>query len=269
MSVDWMKILGRMLFGWGFVVVGAAYYWFATFVQSDHVIPVVFGYFGVAMTSAALIGWSLYEGKQVERLRAAVEIAAGFRGHTSQSTYWMEQSQIAQRLLDAEVKKNTALTDRLRRCTGSKRSPPLSKSESVATGQRLEMLAWAPSGITAPIELTAVWIRAGLVTEQAWWQALSDRVTELAMQATRDEILRANSALGSDVASIKEPQAAGQVLVEGNLNLRTWISLSVLDESPFPAQVLESDPEAEEALSSVDLQSWAELARAQTSSSGD
>jgi hypothetical protein len=264
MSVDWMKILGRMLFGWGFVVVGAAYYWFATFVQSDHVIPVVFGYFGVAMTSAALIGWSLYEGRQVERLRAAEEIAAGFRGHTSQSTYWMEQSQMAMRLLDAERRKNKALTDRLRRVQASECPSVASGNLQGLNEHQATMVAWAPSALAIPVQLTAVSVPVGKLTQEEWWRALSARVSLLAIRAGTEKVRWAASILGEDISGTNDASEAGQIFVESQSLFAVYMQCVFIDNNPFPVDVTGNDPDVEQVLKSVDFDGWVSLARTLT-----
>lgn len=126
------------------------------------------------------------------------------------------------------------------------------------------LVAWAPSGLSAPVELTAVRLPPGTATESQWWQALSERVSAMAKQAGEEQVRWACRVLGSDVGMAETTSEAGQVLVEGNLNLRTHLNLAVLDRSPFPASVSEPDPYLEEVLVEVDLEAWVELARSMT-----
>lgn len=125
-------------------------------------------------------------------------------------------------------------------------------------------IAWSPEGICAPIELIAVLVNAGPITERQWWEALSDRVTKMAMHEDPALTLWACRALGTDVGCTDNPREAGQYLVEGNLNLRTHLTLAAYDGDPFPAIAAEQQ-EAREAIEACDLEMWVDLARSMTS----
>jgi hypothetical protein len=126
------------------------------------------------------------------------------------------------------------------------------------------MIAWAPSGLAAPIELTAVRLPYGEVTEQQWLRALSARVTAMAAVAGIEKVRWACSLLGPDIDMAREVGDAGKVLVEDNFDLRTWILGSVLRGTPFPSRVEKPDAYAAIALGEVDFEAWVELARSLT-----
>lgn len=128
----------------------------------------------------------------------------------------------------------------------------------------MALVSWSPPGYAAPPELLAVRIRPGKVTEKEWWEALADRVTQLATKAPKGQLQRACKALG--LPTEDDPAQAGQVLVKGNLNLRTHLELAVLEDSPFPAQVRQ-DQIAHQALLETDLQQWVDLALSQVNES--
>lgn len=121
----------------------------------------------------------------------------------------------------------------------------------------MALVAWAPTKISAPIELIAVRVPAGKVTEREWWEALADRVTRLARMEPPEETTRACRILG--LPETDEPMEAGQYLVLGNLNLRTHLTLAA-EPKAFPLEA-QPNPEAKEALEVTDLQTWVELAR--------
>jgi len=125
------------------------------------------------------------------------------------------------------------------------------------TPTKTSLAAWAPIGYSAPIELLAVKIRPGRVTEREWWEALSERVSELAMDASPHELRAAFNIL--DVPGT-EPSVAGQSLVLHNLNLMTHLNLAVIDESPWPAKVTDNDPEIQEILENQTLLDWVDHA---------
>lgn len=120
----------------------------------------------------------------------------------------------------------------------------------------MALVAWAPSGYSVPMELLAVKIKPGQVTELQWWEALSDRVSDLAVVAGPEAVASAFSYLEMP-AGPGEPEETGQYLVLGNWNLKTHLSLALMDESPFPATVGEPSEEAKEALE-IDFQDWVE-----------
>jgi hypothetical protein len=127
-------------------------------------------------------------------------------------------------------------------------------------------VAWMPKQIMAPAELLVVRVKPGVISEEQWWDALSDRVRAMAVAAGPEATSQASRTLGMDVAWTSDPNEAGQCLVEGNWNLRTHLKLAI-QENEFPAVVKEGDADAMEAIEDTDLQSWAELAAAQVSAS--
>ena len=117
-------------------------------------------------------------------------------------------------------------------------------------------VAWSPDGYLAPTELLAVRVPQGPITQRQWWEALADRVTELAIEAGPQPTQQACRSLGTPLTS--NPQEAGQFLVLGNLNLRTHLNLA-MQRDPFPATA-KANPQAEQAVNETDLESWVELA---------
>ena len=123
------------------------------------------------------------------------------------------------------------------------------------------MVAWSPQGMSAPLELLAVRIKPGKVSEREWLEALADRVQELAQKAGPKASLQASKVLGMPGG---DPEDAGQNLVLGNWNLQEF--LRVASKDPFPAKA-EYNPEALKALQETNLQEWVDLAAAQVSGS--
>lgn len=144
-------------------------------------------------------------------------------------------------------------------------SNPPEQADIPSIKNRVELVAWAPKGMSVPLELIAVQLPPGPVTERQWWKALTDRVQELANKAGEKETDQACKALS--VPPPKYLHQAGQCLVLHNLNLRTHMNLAILDESPWPATVTENDPEIQEILANQTLLDWVEHARALVSTS--
>lgn len=129
----------------------------------------------------------------------------------------------------------------------------------------MALVAWAPKGMSVPLELVAVKLPPGPVTERQWWEALADRVQELADKAGEQDTSQACKAL-----NVPEPEysnQAGQSLVLHNLNLRTHLNLAIFDEPPWPATVTENDPEIQEILKGQTLMDWVDHAKSLVSSS--
>ncbi len=120
----------------------------------------------------------------------------------------------------------------------------------------MALVAWAPQGISAPLELLAVKIQPGPVTRREWLEALADRVTQMATEEP-EYLPQACKALG--LQETDKPREAGQFLVLDNLELQTNLNLAVLDQYPFPATA-SNNPEAKQALEETNLQSWVESA---------
>jgi hypothetical protein len=131
-------------------------------------------------------------------------------------------------------------------------------------GRTLAKVAWMPKEPSCPAELVAVTVPPGLLTERLWWQALSERVRLMAVAAGPDATYQACRTLGPDVAWTRDPDEAGQCLVEGNLNLRIRLR-TAMKTTQFPVSVAEGDPDALAAIEESDLQGWAELAAAELS----
>lgn len=123
------------------------------------------------------------------------------------------------------------------------------------------LVAWAPEGYSAPIELIAVMINPGQeVTHKAWIEALSDRVTNLVNQESNPERAVQEACQMLDLPIEDNPNQAGEALVKNNLNLLTHLNLAVMDSDPFPARVSEPRPEIKQALEQTNLASWVEQA---------
>ena len=123
----------------------------------------------------------------------------------------------------------------------------------------MKLVPWYPKGMLVEPGLVAVWIKPGEVTEREWLESLADRVQTMAEKAGPRSSRHASKVLGMPGG---DPEDAGQNLVLGNLNLRTFFNCSVIDESPFPA-IAEFDEAAEIAMQEVDnLLDWVECAAA-------
>lgn len=121
----------------------------------------------------------------------------------------------------------------------------------------MALVAWAPKGMSVPMKLVAVKLPPGPVTERQWWEALADRVQELADKAGEQETMQACKAL-----NVPQPEylnQAGQSLVLHNLNLRTQMELAMPDKHPFPGVVTEPSQDVKDALN-LDLMDWVEQA---------
>ncbi len=127
----------------------------------------------------------------------------------------------------------------------------------------MTLVPWSPEGISAPIELLAVKLPPGPVTEGQWWEALSDRVSELAVEAGDEALPAMARALG--LPEPETPEGAGEAWVLGNLNLRTHLALAT-DGQEWPATVKASE-EALQALKETDLAMWVDLASSMVSAS--
>lgn len=126
----------------------------------------------------------------------------------------------------------------------------------------MALVAWAPKGMHAPVELTAVMIKPGKITQSDWIDALADRVTDMAMAEPDPEKAVAWACRHLEIpAWPSDPRQAGQFLVSGN-----WLLLdNVMHQQsgasdPFPAKVTGSDDEADYAIDNCDFEFWVELA---------
>jgi hypothetical protein len=134
-----------------------------------------------------------------------------------------------------------------------------------------QLIAWAPKGLIVPIELVAVFIKPGEITESLWLNALSNRVVKMALASDDPEhatlfackLMREYLGYFTD----DNPHQAGQFLVEDNWTLRESICCSVIDKYPFPDIAFENNQDAYLAIQETDLELWVDLALAQMSSS--
>ena len=129
-----------------------------------------------------------------------------------------------------------------------------------------KLVAWSPTGISAPTELLAVMIQPGPVTRDQWLDALADRVTQMVLDDPQPEAAAEDVARMLDRPTPESPQASGEYLVLDNLNLQTHLNCAVIDGSPFPAQASENR-EAREAIEQTDLWAWADTASSMVSES--
>lgn len=127
----------------------------------------------------------------------------------------------------------------------------------------MALVAWAPPGIAAELELVAVLVQPGPITWGQWLDALADRVTDMAMQEDPDITEWACRVFGVDVGHTDNPREAGQFLVDGNWNLKTHLSLAMNDGDPFPCVAAE-DEDARAAIKNCDFEYWVELAHSMT-----
>ena len=119
----------------------------------------------------------------------------------------------------------------------------------------VKLVAWAPKGLSP--ELTAVRLPPGKVTERDWWEALADRVSDLAVAAGEEETQAACNAL--NVPMTEELYQVGQSLVLHNLVLMQALDLIMAEGNPFPATVGEPSQEAKDALE-LNLTEWVDQA---------
>jgi hypothetical protein len=127
-------------------------------------------------------------------------------------------------------------------------------------------LAWYPENLNAPAALTSVVVPLGKLEEKAWLQALADRVVEMALQ--EEDPLEASrlACLKLGLPSVDSPQQLGAALVQHNLELRTFLNLSEVEDQ-WPAQVKRPLEGAKSSLKDVNLDTWVELASSQVSGS--
>ena len=125
-------------------------------------------------------------------------------------------------------------------------------------------LAWYPKEMLAPPELTAVLLPQGEVNNKDWIEALSDRVTNLALQESDPLEAAQRACLALELPLVDEANQLGTFLVKDNLDLRTNLSCQK-ESDPFPANLSESNPEAQQALKETSLEQWVELAKSAVS----
>jgi hypothetical protein len=92
--------------------------------------------------------------------------------------------------------------------------------------------------------------------------ALAERVMNLVLEEKNPQEAADKACLKLDLPSVDNPNQLGQVLVKDNLNLLTNLNLQMM-EDPFPAQLKESSPEAEQAIQETSLEDWVSLALTQ------
>ena len=131
----------------------------------------------------------------------------------------------------------------------------------------MKQIAWFPPGMAMPAELISAKVAPGAVTEQAWLQALSSRLDRLVAQEPDPSQAIKDATRALNLPAQTEPSQAGSALVMHNLELRTAMSLSVIDKSPFPATVSRESEDAAAAMEDVDLMAWVDLARSAVSAS--
>jgi hypothetical protein len=119
----------------------------------------------------------------------------------------------------------------------------------------MALVAWAPTGYNVPMEMLVAKLPPGKVTERQWWEALSDRISEMAVKAGDEAVTRACQAL--DLPGPENLQETGQFLVMHNLNLMTHLQL-LQYKNPFPATVGEPTPEMKDALKTT-LDEWVQM----------
>jgi hypothetical protein len=127
----------------------------------------------------------------------------------------------------------------------------------------MKLVAWNPD-LAAPPELTGVFLKPGQVSHKEWVEALSERVTELAMKENDPQ-------KASDLACQKlelplvESSQLGENLVTNNLDLLTNLNVTILNQNPWPSQVQEQNPYLESQLKNQSLSNWVDLALSQVS----
>ena len=137
----------------------------------------------------------------------------------------------------------------------------LKKDDYIAlkTDCNLKRVAWSPKGIEAPIELLAVMVPVGKLTEKAWLKALADRVSEMAVKDNefRVDIYKACTIL--HIPSCSDPFQLGKHILKKSLLFKSWVNCSISDQSIFPVKVVEEDEDARIAIESTDFATWIDL----------
>lgn len=127
-------------------------------------------------------------------------------------------------------------------------------------------VAWSPPGIDPA--LAAVMVPRGELTEARWWSALADRLTTMVLKEPAPEASMREAATVLEAPVPDSPEQAGEALLQHNLNLRTAMTLAVMEiEDPFPTTVVMGDSAAGEAIQDTDLATWLEIAASMLSSS--
>jgi len=128
------------------------------------------------------------------------------------------------------------------------------------------MIAWSPTEISAPPELTAVSVPKGELSQAQWVNALSDRVMNLVLKE-ENPLESANAACQKmDLPEVENANQAGNALVKDNLNLLTYLNVAQIKDQ-FPVKVSEESQPAKEALKATSLEEWVELALSQVNGS--
>lgn len=133
-------------------------------------------------------------------------------------------------------------------------------------------VAWCPTGIDEV--LGSVLIQRGEINESQWWDALSDRVTRLAMQEP-DPVKAVKWATNlmevetfGAVTTTADPRQAGGCLVDGNWKLRENLKVYMNRyERPFPAEAVTDNLEIREVIEGTNLEQWVHIAIAYSSPS--
>ncbi len=129
----------------------------------------------------------------------------------------------------------------------------------------MKEVAWAPPGVSADWALIAVLVPLGPITRMQWFEALADRVTDMAINEQPYLTKWACGVLGTDVGYTDDPEEAGQFFVDGNWNLKEHLSLAMVEGDPFPSVAIEI-LDARHAIEECDFEYWVELAHAFVSS---
>ena len=128
------------------------------------------------------------------------------------------------------------------------------------------MNPWYPEKIVAPPELTAVSVPKRQLSEKEWIEALSDRVSNLALKEEKPLEAANEACRRLDLPGVENANQVGEALVKYNLNLLTFLNVEQR-ENQWPAKVSEPSEAAKQALKDVDFQSWVELALSQVNAS--
>jgi hypothetical protein len=126
------------------------------------------------------------------------------------------------------------------------------------------MIAWYPAEMVAPPELTSVLVPKGELSQGQWIEALSDRVMWLVLKE-ENPLESANAACQKmNLPEVDNANQLGNALVKNNLNLRTNLNVTLINQQ-FPMKVSEESELAKEALKETSLEEWVELALSQVS----
>jgi len=126
------------------------------------------------------------------------------------------------------------------------------------------MIAWYPTEMSAPPELTSVSVPKGELSQAQWIEALSDRIMWLVLKEENPLEVANQLCRKMDLPAVENANQLGNALVKQNSLLRTSLNVTLISKQ-FPATVSEESELAKKALKETSLEEWVELALSQVS----